>query len=41
MIFEAGYVDCGSTNIVLEDNEQIVGISAKTYTTYQTLYTDF
>ncbi len=40
-IFEVGCLNCVSTNIVLEDNEQIVGISAKTYTTHRTLWTDF
>ena len=41
MIFEVGAFTNGSTNIVLEDNEQIVGISAKTFTTHKTLWTDF
>ncbi len=40
-IFEVGSVSTNNTNIVLEDNEQIVGISAKTYTTYRTLWSDF
>ena len=41
MIFEIGSVSNTVTNIVLEDNEQIVGISAKLYSTYQAEYTDF
>jgi hypothetical protein len=40
-IFEVGILSVVSTNIVLEDNEQIVGISAKTYSSSRTLWTDF
>ena len=42
-IFEVGALSANSvsTNIVLEDNEQIVGISAKNYTSHRTLWTDF
>ena len=41
-IFEVGNINTDSgSNIVLEDNEQIVGISAKTYSGHRTLWTDF
>ena len=40
-ITEIGFLSGSTDNVVLEDNEQILGISAKPYKSSQTCYTDF
>ncbi len=43
LIFEIGEIKATNTvtEVVLEENEQIIGVAYKLYSTYQTVYTDF
>ncbi len=43
LLFEVGYTDASRTMtpVLIAADEQIIGVKAKLYTTYQALYTDF
>ncbi len=41
LLFEVGYTDCTMTPVLIAADEQIIGVKAKLYDTYQAIFTDF